>query len=132
MTILYCDQLEVSGSYLLRCSGCFGGLDIVDTQCINWHLLTGERPFCFDCEPMVADRLPAQLYVDAPNYWLGIDNNWFFIRCSPTESLFSRILEIMYTREDADRDADECTACLVSHISTVLEGSLVEDGDRVE
>lgn len=78
--ILYCERLEVSGQYALMCSGCKMYLDTVDTGCLEWHLRTGERPFCFDCDPASADALPEHLYLDADSYWLRLDNRWHHIR----------------------------------------------------
>lgn len=49
-----------NGTYQIYCKGCHRPLDIVDSQCIRWHLENGVEPYCFDCDGQ-SDTIPEAL-----------------------------------------------------------------------
>lgn len=55
--LLYVNQLD-NERYKLFCSGCGIELDIVDHECLRWHLTRQVAPFCFDCDALKAENIP--------------------------------------------------------------------------
>lgn len=54
--VLLCGRLS-DNVYQLFCTGCDVALDVVDSDCIDYHIRTGERPYCEACDNHT-DSLP--------------------------------------------------------------------------
>lgn len=70
--IIYADRLT-HNRYQLFCSSCNFPLDIVDSECLRWHIGYSQPPLCFECAGIQADLTP-QIFDQNRPFEILIDN----------------------------------------------------------